>query len=195
MYSLTAFIWMVTLCVFAHVLRSYDKKTVSWERTRQQVSFEWSHFVFWPMCWGVMTKQTLLQGCTRQQLSHSVFTLRADRVYCSASTNRNYSTYRLQSCEQRRSELYAKQSRTNQFASREERDNWIRGVSFLHSGVQLTVENNHEIDLVLRLLRFLFSWSKYEILVQSRAEAKPKSRKQASGDGVCSHCWLVSSSK
>ena len=41
--------------------------------------------------------------------------------------------FRLQSCEQRRSELYAKQSRTNQFASREERDSWIKAVSLFWS--------------------------------------------------------------
>jgi len=35
-------------------------------------------------------------------------------------------SYRLAAAEQRRKELYAKQGRGNQFASRDDRDNWIK---------------------------------------------------------------------
>ena len=34
--------------------------------------------------------------------------------------------FRLQACEQRRTELFAKQGRGNQFTTREDRDKWIR---------------------------------------------------------------------
>ena len=37
-----------------------------------------------------------------------------------------YLLFRLQACEQRRTELFAKQGRGNQFTTREDRDKWIR---------------------------------------------------------------------
>ena len=41
-----------------------------------------------------------------------------------------FALYRLKACEQRRSELFAKQGRGQQFASVDERDTWIRRVSY-----------------------------------------------------------------
>ena len=46
-----------------------------------------------------------------------------------------FTVFRLKSCEQRRSELFAKQGRGQQFASVDERDAWIRRVSCHYRGI------------------------------------------------------------
>ena len=51
------------------------------------------------------------------------------------STFFKFSLHRLKACEQRRSELFAKQGRGQQFASVDERDTWIRRVSFTQNTV------------------------------------------------------------
>ena len=45
---------------------------------------------------------------------------------------------RLKACEQRKTELYAKQGRGNQFSSKEQRDVWIKKVWSYHYCIQVT---------------------------------------------------------